>query len=132
MDIFQQWLLLRMQEQFGSGTNPMDNEITFESIVALIKPIFEQENAPIDEADIRRNLDVLVTLGYLKTERDMYFLTFRAIVYSQASASLSQLAKEEFEQYVNSHWLKVVGIAVLIITLAAVVASVVTVNVLLK
>ncbi len=130
MDIFQQWLLLRIQEQFGVGTSPMDNEIPFPLIVTLIKPIFEQENAPLDDAEIRRNLDALVALGYLATKDDTYFLTFRAILYSQASPSLTQVVKEEFEQYVRGHWGKAAGIVFLLVVLVSIAASMVTVSLL--
>jgi hypothetical protein len=71
VDIFQQWLLLRIQERFGIGSTPIDNEISFDSIAALIKPIFEEENALLDESELRRNLDALVALGYLTAKGDM-------------------------------------------------------------
>ena len=132
MDIFQQWLLLRIQEQFGIGVNPMENGISFTSIVNLIKPIFEEENALLDEAELKRNLDVLVALNYLTMTNDMYFLTFRAIVYSQSATSLTQLAKEEFGQYVIKNWWKAVGVVFLLVILVSVIASILTVNIVLK
>ena len=132
MDIFQQWLLLRIQERFGVGKNPMDNEISFDSIVALVKPIFEEENALLDEADLMRNLDALVTLGFLMAADDKYLLTFRAMVYSQTSPSISQLTKEEFAQYVSRNWWKIAGIVFLLVLLVSVLVSVVTVGIILK
>lgn len=132
MDIFQQWLLLRIQEQFGTGVSPMENGISFTSIVNLIKPIFEEENALLDEAELKRNLDVLVVLNYLTTTNDMYFLTFRAIVYSQSATSLTQLAKEEFGQYVSKNWWKAAGVVFLLVILVSVIASILTVNIVLK
>ncbi len=132
MNIFQQWLLLRIQERFGVGKNPMDNEISFDSIVALVKPIFEEENALLDEADLRRNLDVLVTLGFLMAADDKYLLTFRAMVYSQTSPSISQLTKEEFAQYISRNWWKIAGIVFLLVLLVSVLVSVVTVGIILK
>lgn len=132
MDIFQQWLLLRIQEHFGIGVNPMENGISFTSIVNLIKPIFEEENALLDEAELKRNLDVLVALNYLTMTNDMYFLTFRAIVYSQSATSLTQLAKEEFGQYVIKNWWKAVGVVFLLVILVSVIASILTVNIVLK
>lgn len=132
MDIFQQWLLLRIQESFGGGTSPMENEISFEAVVALIKPIFEQEGAPLDEAEVRRNLEALTSLGYLTVKNGIYYLTFRAIVYSQTSPSLTQAAKDEFEQYVRSHWWKALGVLILTVTVISVLASVVTINIMTK
>lgn len=132
MDIFQQWLLLRIQERFGVGKNPMDNEISFDSIVALVRPIFEEENALLDEADLKRNLDALVTLGFLTAADDKYLLTFRAMVYSQTSPSISQLTKEEFAQYINRNWWKIAGIVFLLVLLVSVLVSVLTVGVILK
>jgi hypothetical protein len=108
----------------------MDNEIHFPLIVTLIKPIFEQENAPLDDAEIRRNLDALVALGYLTTKDDTYFLTFRAILYSQMSPSLAQVVKEEFEQYVRGHWGKAAGIVFLLVVLVSIAASMITVSML--
>lgn len=132
MDIFQQWLLLRIQERFGVGTSPMDNEIPFASIVSLIKPIFEEENALLDEVELKRNLDALVALGFLTVAGDMYFLTFRAMVYSQTSSSISQFAKEEFAQYVSRNWWKVAGILFLFVTLVSTLVSVIAINVISK
>ena len=133
MDIFQQWLLLRIQERFGTGTNPMDDEISFEAIVTLIKPIFEQEDAPLDESEIRRNLEVLVGLGYLaSTTDDIYSLTFRAVVYSQVSTSLTPLVKDEFGQYVSDNWWKFVSIAILLVVVVSAITSVITVNIILR
>ena len=132
MDIFQQWLLLRIQERFGVGSTPMDIEIPFDSIAALIKPIFEEENALLDEEELKRNLDALVTLGYLSVTDDKYFLTFRAMVYSQSSPFISQLAKEEFAQYVSRNWWKAAGIVFLLVAVVSILASVVTVNILMK
>ena len=133
MDIFQQWLLLRIQERFGTGTNPMDHEISFETIVTLIKPIFEQEDAPLDESEIRRNLEVLVGLGYLaSTTDDIYSLTFRAVVYSQVSTSLTPLVKDEFGQYVSDNWWKFVSIAILLVVVVSAITSVITVNIIFR
>lgn len=133
MDIFQQWLLLRIQERFGTGTNPMDHEISFEAIVTLIKPIFEQEDAPLDESEIRRNLEVLVGLGYLaSTTDDIYSLTFRAVVYSQVSTSLTPLVKDEFGQYVSDNWWKFMSIAILLVVMVSAITSVITVNIILR
>ena len=132
MDIFQQWLLLRIQERFGVGSTPMDNEISFDSIAALIKPIFEEENALLDEAELKRNLDALAVLGYLTTKSDMYSLTFRAMVFSQASPSISQLAKEEFGQYVSRNWWKAAIVVILLVALVSILVSVIVVNIILK
>lgn len=110
----------------------MDNEISFDSIVALVKPIFEEENALLDEADLRRNLDALVTLGFLMAADDKYLLTFRAMVYSQTSPSISQLTKEEFAQYISRNWWKIAGIVFLLVLLVSVLVSVVTVGIILK
>ena len=132
MDIFQQWLLLRIQERFGIGSTPIDNEISFDSIAALIKPIFEEENALLDESELRRNLDALVALGYLTAKGDMYSLTFRAFIYSQAHPSLTQLVKEEFGLYVSKHWWKAAILVILLVALVSILASVITVNVVLK
>jgi hypothetical protein len=132
VDIFQQWLLLRIQERFGIGKSPMDNEISFDSIAALIKPIFEEENALLDEAELKRNLDALVTLGYLTATDDAYFLTFRAMLYSQTAPSISQLAKEEFGQYVGRNWWKMAGIVFLLVTLASTLVSIIAINIILK
>ncbi len=132
MDIFQQWLLLRIQENFGVGTHPMEDEIPFDAIVSLIKPIFEQENAQLDESELQRNLDALVTHGYLSVKDGIYSLTFRAMIYSQTSPSLAQVVKDEFGQYVSRNWLKVTGIVFLLVLLISILASVVTVNILLK
>ena len=132
MDIFQQWLLLRIQERFGIGTSPMDSEIPFDSIAALIKPIFEEENALLDEAELKRNLDALVALGYLSETGDVYFLTFRAMVYSQISSSIPQLAKEEFVQYVSKNWWKMAGIVFFLVAVISTLISVIAVSVMLK
>ena len=132
MDIFQQWLLLRIQERFGVGSTPMDNEIPFSSIVSLIKPIFEEENALLDEIELKRNLDALVALGFLTVAGDMYFLTFRAMVYSQTSSTVSQLVKEEFMQYVSRNWWKLAGVVFLLVALTSTLISVVAVSVLSK
>ncbi len=132
MDIFQQWLLLRIQEKFGVGTHPMEDEIPFDAIVSLIKPIFEQENAQLDESELQGNLDALVTHGYLSVKDGIYSLTFRAMIYSQTSPSLAQVVKDEFGQYVSRNWLKVTGIVFLLVLLISILASVVTVSILLK
>jgi hypothetical protein len=132
VDIFQQWLLLRIQERFGVGTAPMENGIPFDSIAALIKPIFEEENALLDESELKRNLDALVALGYLTISDEMYFLTFRAMVYSQTSPSISQLAKEEFAQYVSRNWWKAAVIVFLLVILISALASVITVSIIAK
>jgi len=132
VDIFQQWLLLRIQERFGIGTSPMDSEIPFDSIAALIKPIFEEENALLDEAELKRNLDALVALGYLSETGDVYFLTFRAMVYSQISSSIPQLAKEEFVQYVSKNWWKMAGIVFFLVAVISTLISVIAVSVMLK
>jgi hypothetical protein len=128
VDIFQQWLLLRLQEQFGGGKSPMENAISFESILAMLKPIFEQEDAVVDDDEVRRHLDALVGLGYLMDMDGAYFLTFRAMVYSQAAPSLAQMARDEFAQFVRAHWWKAVGILILL----AVVVTVVTVNIVVR
>ncbi len=132
MDIFQQWLLLRIQERFGVGSTPMENEIPFSSIVSLIKPIFEEENALLDEAELQRNLDTLVALGFLTATGGVYFLTFRAMVYSQTSSTVSQLVKEEFMQYVSRNWWKLAGVVFLLVALTSTLISVVAVSVLSK
>ena len=132
MDIFQQWLLLRIQERFGVGANPMDNEIPFDAIASLIKPIFEEEGALLDEDELRRNLDALVTLGYLTLKSEAYFLTFRAMVYSQASSTISQLVKEELGQYFSRNWWKMAGVAFLLVTLMSALMSIVAVSVMAK
>ncbi|MBK8428490.1 MAG: hypothetical protein IPL27_22185 [Lewinellaceae bacterium] len=132
MDIFQQWLLLRIQERFGVGSTPMENEIPFDSIAALIKPIFEEENALLDEAELKHNLDALVALGFLSATGDGYFLTFRAMVYSQISSSIQQLAKEEFVQYVSKNWWKMAGIVFLLMAVISTLISVIAVSIMLK
>ena len=132
MDIFQQWLLLRIQERFGVGSTPMDNEIPFSSIVSLIKPVFEEENALLDEAELQRNLDTLVALGFLTAAGGVYFLTFRAMVYSQTSSTVSQLVKEEFMQYVSRNWWKLAGVVFFLVALISTLISVVAVSVLSK
>lgn len=110
----------------------MENGIPFDSIVALIKPIFEEENALLDEAELKRNLDALVAFGFLATTDGMYFLTFRAMVYSQTSPSISQLAKEEFGQYVSRNWWKAAGVVFLLVTLISILVTVVTVSIIVK
>ena len=125
MDIFQQWLLLKIQESFGSGEEPLKKEISFEAIKALIGPIFEQEDAALDEDDLRRNLDALAGLGYLKAENGTYFLTFRALVYAEASLSVGQLVREQLLQLAKLHAWKAIGIAVgAIVLLSAIVSAI--------
>ncbi|MBL8103561.1 MAG: hypothetical protein JNM02_13590 [Anaerolineales bacterium] len=127
MDIFQQWLLIKIEEQHGAGANPLEKEISFESILSMLKPIFEQEGAPLDEEDIRRNLNELVTSGHLSTSGETYFLTLRGMIYAQTAPSLAQMVKAEIQQYIRLHWWKalglilllIVGVTLLIVNLAA-------------
>lgn len=130
MDIFQQWLLLKIQEQFGTGEEPLKNEISFEAIAGLIRPIFEQEDAPLDEDELRRNLDALVVAGYLKLWNGNYFLTFRALVYAEASLSVGQLVREQLLQLAKLHAWKAIGIAVAAIVLISLIVSVIMIGVL--
>jgi hypothetical protein len=126
VEIFQQWLLIKIQENFGTGDDPLKNEISFDAVSALVKPIFEQEDAPLEEEELRRNLDALVELGYLKTAEESYFLTLRAIVYAQASTTVAQMVRDEIASLVQRHWWKALGIALLaIILISALMASIV-------
>jgi hypothetical protein len=125
VDIFQQWLILRMEEHFGAGSNPLRNAISFDSIAAMLEPLFEQEDALFEEDEVKRHLDVLVELGYLLRTEDKYLLTLRAMVYSQAVPSLAQIARDEFAQFVRAHWWKAVGVILLLV----VVVTAVTVNI---
>jgi hypothetical protein len=128
VDIFQQWLLLKIQEQFGGGKSPMEEAISFKSIAAMLKPIFEQEDAVVDDDELRRHLDALVGLGYLMEMDGAYYLTLRAMVYSQAAPSLAQMAQDEFRQFVRAHWWK----AAVVLVLLVVVVTVVTVNIVVR
>jgi hypothetical protein len=123
VDIFQQWLLLKIQEQFGSGEEPLRNEISFDAVTTLIKPIFEQEDAPLDEDEIRRHLETLTELGYLKQVDGTYFLTFRAIVYANASESVKQMVRDELLQMVRRYGWQALGALVLLIVLLSVIIS---------
>jgi len=128
VDIFQQWLILRIQEHFGAGRDPMQNAISFDSIAAMLEPLFEREDALFDEDEVKSHLDMLVELGYLLKTEDKYFLTFRAMVYSQAAPSLAQIAQDEFAQFVRAHWWKAVGVIILLV----IVTTVVTVNIIVQ
>jgi hypothetical protein len=126
VEIFQQWLLIKVQENFGAGDDPLKNEISFDAVSALVKPIFEQEDAPLEEEELRRNLDALVELGYLKKAEENYFLTLRALVYAQASTTVAQMVRDEIASLVQRHWWKALGIALLaIILISALMASIV-------
>lgn len=125
MDIFQQWLLIKIQENFGTGEEPLKNEISFDAITQMIKPIFEQEGALLEEEEIRRNLDALTELGYLKSESGNYFLTLRALVYAQASTTVKQMVNDEITSLVKAHWWKVAGgLVLLIILISALMAGI--------
>lgn len=117
MDIFQQWLLIKIQENFGTGDDPLKNEISFDAVTAMIKPIFEQEDAPLEEEEIKRNLDALTEAGYLQSADGTYFLTLRALVYAQASTTVAQMVRDEIASLVKAHWWKALGIVVLLIIL---------------
>jgi hypothetical protein len=123
VDIFQQWLLIKIQENFGTGDEPLKNEITFDAITAMIKPIFEQEGALLEEEEVKRNLDALIELGYLKTENGNYFLTLSALVYAQASTTVKQMVRDEISSLVKAHWWKVAGGLVLVIILISAVMA---------
>lgn len=125
MDIFQQWLLIKIQENFGAGEDPLKNEISFDAVTAMIKPIFEQEGALLEEDEVKRNLDVLTELGYLKIENGNYFLTLRALVYAQASTTVAQMVRDEITSLIKAHWWKVAGgLVLLIILISAVIAGI--------
>jgi hypothetical protein len=89
VDIFQQWLILRIHEQFGTGRNPLEDQISFESIMAMLKPLFEQEDAVLDEDEVRKQLSALAELGYLNETDGSYFLTLRGMVYSHRQRRMS-------------------------------------------
>ncbi len=126
MEIFQQWLLIKLQENFGTGDDPLKNEMSFDAITAMIKPIFEQEDATLEEEELRRNLYALEELGYLKKVDANYFLTLRALVYAQASTTVAQMVRDEIASLVQRHWWKALGIALLaIILISALIASIV-------
>jgi hypothetical protein len=123
VDIFQQWLLIKIQENFGTGEEPLKKEISFDAITAMIKPIFEQEGALLEEEEVKRNLDALTELGYLKTENGNYFLTLSALVYAQASTTVKQMVRDEITSLVKAHWWKVAGGLVLVIMLISAVMA---------
>jgi hypothetical protein len=123
VDIFQQWLLIKIQENFGTGEEPLKKEISFDAITAMIKPIFEQEGALLEEEEVKRNLDALTELGYLKTENGNYFLTLSALVYAQASSTVKQMVRDEITSLVKAHWWKVAGGLVLVIILISAVMA---------
>jgi hypothetical protein len=126
VEIFQQWLLIKIQENFGTGDEPLKNEISFDAVTAMVKPIFEQEGAQLEEDEIRRHLDALLELGYLKKTDAGYFLTLSALVYAQASTTVAQMVRDEIASLVQRHWWKVLGGALLaIILISALVASIV-------
>jgi hypothetical protein len=126
VEIFQQWLLIKIQENFGTGEDPLKNEISFDAVTAMVKPIFEQEGAQLEEDEIRRHLDALVELGYLKKTDAGYFLTLSALVYAQASTTVAQMVRDEIASLVQRHWWKALGIALLaIILISALMASIV-------
>lgn len=125
MDIFQQWLLIKIQENFGTGDEPLKKEISFDAITTMIKPIFEQEGALLEEDEVKRNLDALVELGYLKQTDTSYFLTLSALVYAQASTTVKQMVRDEISSLIKAHWWKVAGGLVLaIILISAVMAGI--------
>jgi hypothetical protein len=125
VDIFQQWLLIKIQENFGAGEDALRNEISFDAITAMIKPIFEQEGALLEEDEVKRNLDALTELGYLRTENGNYFLTLRALVYAQASTTVAQMVRDEINSLVKAHWWKVAGGLVLaMILISALMAAI--------
>jgi hypothetical protein len=128
VDIFQQWLILRIHEQFGTGRNPLEDQISFESIMAMLKPLFEQEDAVLDEDEVRKQLSALAELGYLNETDGSYFLTLRGMVYSQTVPTLTQAAQDEFRQFIRAHWWK----AAVVLILLVVVVTVVTVNVFVR
>ena len=121
MDIFQQWLLGKIHDEFSFGESPTKNEISFEAITTLIKPLFEQEGALLEEDEIKRHLEELNTLGYLTTANGLYFLTFKALIYVQASTSITQAVQDELRQTIKRHWWKAAGILVLIVILVTVI-----------
>jgi hypothetical protein len=126
VEIFQQWLLIKIQENFGTGDDPLKNEISFDAVTAMVRPIFEQEGAQLEEDEIRRHLDALLELGYLKKTDAGYFLTLSALVYAQASTTVAQMVRDEIASLVQRHWWKVLGGALLaIILISALVASIV-------
>jgi hypothetical protein len=126
VEIFQQWLLIKIQENFGTGDDPLKNEISFDAVTAMVKPIFEQEDAQLEEDEIRRHLDALLELGYLKKTDAGYFLTLSALVYAQASTTVAQMVRDEIASLVQRHWWKALGIALLaIILISALMASIV-------
>ena len=130
MDIFQQWLLLKIKEHFGGGEEPQHTPISFEAIGNLIGPIFEQEDAPLDEVELQRNLDALVELGYLKGSDGIYHLTFRALVYAEASQAGSQLVRDQMMQLLKLYGWKALAIALAAVILISLIVSAITVSVL--
>ncbi len=121
VDIFQQWQLGKIYDEFSFGESPTKNEISFEAITTLIKPLFEQEGALLEEDEIKRHLEELITLGYLSTANGAYFLTFKALVYVQASTSITQAVQDELRQTIKRHWWKAAGILVLTVILVTVI-----------
>jgi hypothetical protein len=123
VDIFQQWLLIKIEEEFGAGRNPLENAISFDSIMEMLKPLFEQEDAVLDEDEVRNQLGALAELGYLTETDGNYFLTLRAVVYAQAAPSMAQTAKDEFRQFIRAHWWKAVGILILLVIVVTVITA---------
>lgn len=129
MDTFQNWLLSKMCENFGYGQNPMNKDISFDSIVAVIRPDFERDKILLNESDIERNLLKLVKLGYLITTNNKYYLTLRAIVYSEAAPEVTKLVQEETNKY---DWVKIAWAVAICVVLLTVITSVITVNIVIK
>lgn len=123
MDIFQQWLLIKIEEEFGAGRNPLESAISFDSIMEMLKPLFEQEDAVLDEDEVRNQLGALAELGYLTETDGNYFLTLRAVVYAQAVQSMAQTAQDEFRQFIRAHWWKAVGILILLVIVVTVITA---------
>lgn len=128
MDIFQQWLLLKIQEQFGSGSTPLETDISLESILAMLRPLFEQEGALLDEEDIQKQLNSLISNGYLNNENRNYQLTLRAIVYAQTIPVISQTVQEEIQIYLKKHWWKIAGAAFLLMVLTSALTVLIFIN----
>lgn len=120
MDIFQQWLLIKIEEEFGAGKNPLEQAIPFESVVAMLKPLFEREDAVLDEEEVRRQLGALVEFGFLRESGGNYSLTLRGMVYAQAVPSVAQAAQDEFRRLVRAHWWKAAGVLILLAFAAAI------------
>jgi hypothetical protein len=99
MNQLQHYLLMLIDKQCID----VDDYISFDKIIAELKPIYQQENIVLDEKEITAALGEMVDAGDLEYTQKSYHMTARGLIYARSYPIITDLLNDKGEELNQSY-----------------------------